>query len=253
MTVPLRGESLSLPVPAGRPLRPGVLAGWCVWLLVWLAPGLLLPPAAGAAWAGPQDATWAVLAGAAVFFVIAWPFWFASGGPEERGGRAWARHLVWSSVEAVCLWLLAVPFLVAAWAAGGRGPVLGPTLATVAGLTVLGLGFRLAAVGLGPGAGRRLMAAALVVCGGPAAVAYALGETLGPGFAWLAEASPAVGLVCSALEGWPTGPWATAVRLWFWPAVGVGLAVLGGLAAQRKAAGCAGAEISEPAERDTGG
>jgi len=154
-------------------------------------------------------------------------------GGTRRAGLGAAPGLVWSVVEATGLWLLAAPFLVAAWAAGGQGPLAGPTVATAAGLTVLGLGLRLATVGLGPGAGRRLMATALVVCGGPVAVAYALGETLGPGFAWLAEASPAVGLVCSALEGWPTGPWATAVRLWFWPAVGVGLAVLGWFAGRR--------------------
>ncbi len=133
-------------------------------------------------------------------------------------------------MEAVVLGALAAPFLVAGRTLGGGRLAVWPTAATAAGLVVFGIGLRVAVAGMGGGAGRRLMAGALLLCGGPLAVCYAAAETLGGAPSWLPEVSPVVALVQAGSEGWPEAPWPEVARLWLWPLSGVGLGVLGSLA-----------------------
>ncbi|MEA3368615.1 MAG: hypothetical protein U9R68_10945, partial [Planctomycetota bacterium] len=79
--------------------RPWVLVAWCVWLLAWLTPALLVGPETSdpRPWLDREAAPAAVLAGAALFLVAAWPFWpafesdvFPRGGSPDplREGRA---------------------------------------------------------------------------------------------------------------------------------------------------------------------
>ncbi|MFO8014591.1 MAG: hypothetical protein R6X20_14940 [Phycisphaerae bacterium] len=260
------GETPSAP-PAGRPARPRpwVFVAWCAWLLAWLAPALLVAPATPdpRPWLEPAAAPAAVLAGAALFLVAAWPFWPAlatstprkepangmrGGSPhprrgrqdDERGGygdpprradRVGGRLVGHSAVEVLILTALAAPMLVAARSLGGALQVW-PTVATGAGLAVFAIGLRVAAAGLGEGAARRLMCGALLVAGGPPAVYYAAAETIGAALPWLPAASPVVALVQAGTDGWPDGAWPQIVRLYLWPMVGVGLGVLGTLKAR---------------------
>jgi len=239
--------------PAGAPSRARlfVFVAWCVWLLAWLVPSMLLAPRAPdpRPWMAAETAPAAVLAAAALFLVAAWPFWPAlvspnlSGNPAGRAGRATQgdprgagsllRLVGLSAVEAVVLGALAAPFLVVGWSLGGRLAVW-PAAATAAGLAVLGIGLRVAVTGMPGGAGRRLMAGTLLVCGGPPAVCYALAETVGTALPWLLEASPVVALVQAGTEGWSAGGWSQVARLWLWPSVGVGLGALGALMARRR-------------------
>jgi len=226
--------------------RPWVLVAWCVWLLAWLTPALLVGPETSAPrpWLDREAAPAAVLAGAALFLVAAWPFWPAlvpanPAGQASRATRAAGTASLaplagLSAVEVVVLAALAAPLLVAAWSLGGTLHVW-PAAATAAGLAVLGIGLRLAVTGLGEGAACRLMFGMLLLAGGPPAVYYAAAETVGLAPAWLLEASPVVALVQAGTVGWPEAAWSQIARLWLWPAVGVGLAVLGALSARRAA------------------
>jgi len=267
------GDSAPAPHAAPTRARPWVLVAWCLWLLVWLAPALLLGPATPdpRPWLEPASASAAVLAGAALFLVAAWPFWpalasdaFSRGGSPEpphdprgkrggapgppRDGRAardgcgdpprgtvvgW-RLVGLSAMEVLVLAALAAPMLTAARAVGGRLHVW-PAAATGAGLAAFGIGLRLASAGLGGGAPRRLMAGALLIAGGPPAVWYASAETIGPAIPWLPQASPVVALAQAGTAGWPGEAWSEIARLWLWPMVGVGLGVLGMLSARRSA------------------
>jgi len=259
MTTAEAADTASSTEAAPPRVRLLVFVAWCVWLLVWLAPAMLLAPRVSDArpWMTAAAAPAAVLAGAALFLVAAWPFLpaflgFPRGGSpdlprktaDERGGsgdpprknpdgRVGARLIGLSVLEAVVLAALALPFLVVARSVAGGGPAAGPATATAGGLVVLGLGLRTAAAGLPSGAGRRLMFGALLVCGGPPVVAYAAAETLGGAVPGLLEVSPVVALVRAGMDGWPEGAWPTLARLYLWPMVGVGLAVLGLLSARR--------------------
>jgi len=225
--------------------RPWVLVAWCVWLLAWLTPALLVGPATAdpRPWTEPASAPAALLAGAALFLVAAWPFWpallpngFPRGGSAHppRGTTVGARFIGLSAVEALILAALAAPMLVTAWSIGGRLEVW-PASAAGAGLAVCAIGLRLAAAGLGGGAPRRLMFGALLLAGGPPAAYYAVAETLGADLPWLLEASPVVALVEAGTAGWPEETWHQVARLWLWPMVGVGLGVVGVLKARHAA------------------
>jgi len=226
----------SFPTEAAPPrARLLVFVAWCVWLLVWLAPAMLLSPRVSdpRPWMGSEAAPAAVLAGAAFFLVAAWPFGPALTVAPRRRTAVGARLIGLWVLEVAVLAALAAPFLVVAWSLAGGRLAVGPAAATAGGLGVLGIGLRVAAAGLPDGAGRRLMFGALLACGGPPAVAYAAAETVGVALPELLEASPVVALVLAATAGWPEGAWPEVARLWLWPAVGVGLAVLGVLCARR--------------------
>lgn len=242
--------------PARR--RPWVFVAWCAWLLAWLTPALLVGPATPDArpWLDPSAAPAAVLAGAALFLVAAWPFWPAllpdslsrggygdpprgtqndegGGSPDPPRGTVVGARLVGLSVaEVLILTALAVPMLVAARSLGGTLQIW-PTVATGAGLAVFAIGLRVAADGLGDGAPRRLMGGALLLAGGPLAVYYAAAETIGAVLPWLPAASPVVALVEAGTAGWPDGAWPQIARLYLWPMVGMGLGIVGMLKAGR--------------------
>jgi len=250
------GNTAPAPPAARTHARPWMFVAWCVWLLAWLAPALLLGPATPdpRPWLEPASASSAVLAGAALFLVAAWSFWPAlvlgnlagqagratqaearGGSPRPpRGTLAGARPIGLSAMEVLVLAALAAPMLVAARAVGGRLHVW-PAAATGAGLAVFAIGIRMAAEGLGGGAPRRLMAGALLLAGGPPAVCYAAAETIGPSLPWLLEVSPVVALVEAGTVGWPEEAWSEIARLYLWPMVGVVLGVVGMLSARRSA------------------
>ena len=223
--------------------RPWMFVAWCVWLLAWLTPALLVGPATEDArpWLDSSAAPAAVLAGAALFLTAAWPFWpgllpgvFLRGGSPRPPSHTsvGARLVGLSIVEVLVLAALAAPMLLAAQSAGGTLKV-GPAVVTAAGLAVFGVGLRMAAVGLGEGAPKRLMCGVLLLAGGPPAVYYAAAETIGAALPWLPAASPGVALVQAGTAGWPDGAWPEIARLYLWPMVGVGLGVVGVLKVRR--------------------
>ena len=240
------GETTPAARPAPARARPWVFLAWCVWLLAWLTPSLLVGAETGdlRPWIAPASAAAAVLAGAAIFLVAAWPFWPAlapgafpcgeSGDPTcgAHAPSSASRFIGLSVVEVLILAALAAPMFVTARSLGGRIEAW-PTAATGAGLAVFGIGLRLAAAGLGDEAPRRLMFGVLLVAGGPPAVYYAVSETMGATMPWLAAASPVVALVQAGTGGWPDGAWPEIARLYLWPMAGVGLGAVGVLTARR--------------------
>ena len=266
MAHPQAADGPAAPEAAPSRARLLVFVAWCVWLLAWLAPSMLLAPhvAAAPVWMTQASSPAAFLAAVGLFVVAAWPFLPAlapargaaqahsiprGGSPEPprrapepgpygprgtlsdppRGTVPLARLIGLSVPEMVVLAALAAPFGVVAWSLGEGRLAVGPAAATAAGLGVLSLGVRVAASAGGPGAERWLMAAALLVCAAPAALAYAAAETVGGSYAWLAEASPVVALV-QAGDGWAEGAWPQAARLWLWPAVGAVLIAVSAIA-----------------------
>jgi len=239
-------------------VRLHVFVAWCAWLLLWLAPSMLLAPrvVAAPAWLAETAAPAALLAAAGLFLVAAWPFFPALApaaaaltdtprrGEDQdpprnpsavpRRATSPVRLVGLALVELAVLVALAAPFAVVAWSLGKGRLAIGPTAATAGGLGVLGLGLRVAASGGVPSASRWLMAGALLACAGPAALAYAATETLGGSYGWLAEASPVVALV-RAGEGWPEGVWLQAARLWLWPAIGGVLGAVGAIISASRA------------------
>ena len=237
------GPSAPAPPAAAARRRLWMFVAWCAWLLAWLAPVLLLGPRTPdpRPWLDPASAPAAVLAGAALFLVAAWPFWpallpdpFSRGGSGDppRGTVVGARFVGLSALEVLILAALAAPMFLVARSVGQTLHVW-PAAATGAGLVVFGVGLRTAAVGLGDGAPRRLMVGALLVAAGPPAVYYAAAETIGAVLPWLPAASPVVAMVQAGTVGWPDGPWPQIARLYLWPMVGVGLAVVGIVCARR--------------------
>ena len=210
---------------------------WCLWLLLWLAPSLLLEPhtTSPLAWLRAETAPAALVAGAAFFLVVVWPFWpalAARGGRDadatlRSSGAASLRstsRLSWSLLgrslaELLILAALAAPFVCLAWSVGGR-PIDAPTLAaTAGGLAALGLAIRLAHVAIGRASGRWLMLGAMLATAGPILVAYGAAETIGVVPQRLFEAIPVVAAVRLAMEGWPGAPWEGFARLVLWPGV----------------------------------
>ena len=189
---------------------------WCVWLLVWLAPSLLVAPylSIPREWLAADSAPAAVVAAAALFLVAIWPFWPALAG-HPPGGRITGRWLGRTVLEAAILAALAAPFVLVAWSVGGRTMQFGPLAAAAGGLIVLGLSVRLAAAGIGPGGTRWLMLVAALACSGPVLLAYAGTETMQLPLERVLAASPVVGAVRLAVHGWtePTWPQAAGVVL----------------------------------------
>jgi hypothetical protein len=223
--------SARAPVPALWFLLP---LAWCAWLLVWLAPALLLAPHVSvlSPWLRADAAPGAVTAAAALFLSIFWPFW-----PALAAGNRGPRSLVARSLlEAAMLLALAAPFVLVAFAVADRRPDIGRLAAAAAGLGVWGLGLRLATAGLGPRAARWLIAAALLVAAAPVAVSYAGSETISVAFPWLLPASPVIGSTRLVIEGWPADAGSWLVQAALWPAAGVGLAILGGRGLKRRGA-----------------
>ena len=220
------------PAPVRRnPSRVLLPFAWCLWLLVFLAPALLVAPRVDVRpfWLTAEAAPVALLAAVAFFTVAVWPFWPALAVPS--GGLS-VRVVALSLLELVVLLALAVPFALVAWSVGGRTPEAGPLAAAVGGLAVLGLGIRAAYLGMGPVGGRWLVTAAILACAGPLMIAYAAGETLNMDFPRLLETSPLVGPVRLAVDGWPEGTWPIFAGLILWPAAGVVL-LLGGISESR--------------------
>ena len=223
--------------------RPWMFVAWGAWLLAWLAPALLLGPRTPdpRPWIEPTSAPAAVLAGAALFLVAAWPFWpallpdvFSRGGSPHppRETTVGARFVGLSALEMLVLVALAAPMLLVARSVGQTLHVW-PAAATGVGLALFGIGLRTAAASLGSRAARRLMVGALLVSGGPPAVYYAASETIGAVLPWLPAASPVVALVQAGTVGWPEAAWPQIARLYLWPMVGVGLGAVGMLSARR--------------------
>ena len=223
--------------PAPEPGRAWVLlpVAWCVWLLLWILPSLVVGPRL--AWARPwmmrETALSALVAAAAFFLVAVWPFWpaLASGpGRQTLSGR-W---LGLSLFEFALLVALAGPFALVAWSVSGGTVAAAPTVVAVLGLGVFGLGLRVATAGMAPRMTRWLVLAAMTVLAGPLMLEYATREALGVTCGWLVGVSPLFGLVRIGLDGWPEGPWLSIARLWLWPGVGVVLATVGLLESRRR-------------------
>jgi hypothetical protein len=233
------GDSARTGAPGGPPAPPAAGAAWvllpvtwCAWLLVWLVPSLLVAPhlASPGLWLSRGTAPAAVLAAATFFLVAVWPFWPALARSRQGDAAPPAVGVAWlglSVLELAMLLALALPFGLVAWSVGDASPLAGPLAATAGVWAVFGLGVRMAAAGMGPGAARWLMFGAALACVGPLALEYSAGETLGVGFPRILEASPIVGAIRLALEGWPEGTWPWVARVVLWPAAGVALGLLG--------------------------
>jgi len=221
------------PAPVRRnPSRVLLPFAWCLWLLVFLAPALLVAPRIDVRpfWLTAEAAPAALLAAVAFFAVAVWPFWPALAGAS--GGLS-ARTIALSLLELAMLLALAVPFALVAWSVGAWAPSAGPLAAAVGLLAVLGLGIRSAYLGMGPVGGRWLMTAAILACAGPLMIAYAAGETLNMDFPRLVEISPVVSAMRLGVDGWPEGTWRIFAGLLLWPATGVVL-LLGGISESRQ-------------------
>jgi len=221
------------PAPVRRnPSRVLLPFAWCLWLLVFLAPALLVAPRIDVRpfWLTAEAAPAALLAAVAFFTVVVWPFWPALAAPSVGlSARAFALSLV----ELVVLFALAAPFALVAWTVGAWAPSAGPLAAAIGTLAVLGLGIRAAYLGMGPVGGRWLVAAAILACAGPVMIAYAAGETLNMDFPRLLEISPVVSVLRLGVDGWPEGTWRIFAGLILWPAAGVVL-LLGGISESRQ-------------------
>ena len=221
------------PAPVRRnPSRVLLPFAWCLWLLVFLAPALLVAPRIDVRpfWLTAGAAPAALLAAVAFFTVAVWPFWPALA--DVSVGLS-ARAVALSLLELVVLFALAAPFALAAWTVGAWAPSAGPLAAAVGALAVLGLGIRAAYLGMGPVGGRWLMTAAILACAGPLMIAYAAGETLNMDFPRLLEISPVVGAMRLGVDGWPEGTWRIFAGLILWPVVGLVL-LAGGLSESRQ-------------------
>lgn len=217
--------------PAGRGASWALLPTvWAAWLLVWLLPALVVGPrlATPLSWLAAGTAPAAFVAAAVFFLVAVWPFWPALAGMAGAGAAPLSvRRLGQSLAELAILAAVAAPPALVAWSVGGRAAEAGPAAAAWAVASVLGLGIRLAAAGMGPAAGRWLMFFAAMACGGPFAVAYGVAETLGSDLGRLVDLSPVAGCVRLALDGWPDTAWGVLAGLVLWPAVAAVLALAG--------------------------
>ena len=227
------GAAQPAAVPNERTARGGASwillpVAWCAWLLMWLVPSLLIAPymPTPRPWLTADAAPAALVAAAALFMTIIWPFWPALAGPLSEsmiGGKLAGRTLL----EAVILVALAAPFVLVAWSVGGRTIAAGPLLTVAAGLVLPGLGLRAAAVGIGPKSVRWLILGAMLMAVGPLAVAYSVGETIGGIDGRLLEACPVSAAVKLAVGGWPEPGLSHIARLMLWPEIGVMLLLLG--------------------------
>ena len=180
---------------------------WCVWLLVWLVPVLVIAPHAQTVrpWLEADTAPAALVAGATFFLVAIWPFWPALARRDSAGNVA---HWIGASLlELVMLLALAAPFVLVAWSVGDRTLAVKPLLAAAMAPTFFALVFRVLAMRLGAAAVRWLILAAMLLSAGPLIVVYAAGETIGADLPRLAAVSPIVMAVWQADHGWPSDLW----------------------------------------------
>jgi hypothetical protein len=197
-------------------LRPSwflLPVAWCVWLLVFLAPSLLAGPhlQPPRPWLTADTAPTAVVAAAAFFLVAIWPFWPALAGAPAPAGRMTARRLGRTLLEGAILVALAAPFVLVAWSVADRAMELGPALAVAAGLLLLGVLLRTAAVAAGPAGVRWLVLATWLLAAGPLIVLYGAGETVGWDASALLPVSPVVAAVRLAVDGWSDAFWPEAL------------------------------------------
>jgi hypothetical protein len=189
------------PAPAPPPTASWVLLplAWCVWLLAFLVPSLLVAPHLETLrpWLTADTAPAAVVAAAAFFLTAIWPFWPALAGPVSGiRGRAAARWFLVSLAEAVMLLALAAPFVVVAWSVGGQ-PLDAARLTPAAAVAVIpGMVFRVLAAVVRPQRVRWLVTAATLLAVAPLLAAYAAQETLGTDWSWMLRISPVYAAVC---------------------------------------------------------
>jgi hypothetical protein len=88
---------------------------------------------------------------------------------------------------------------------------LGPALAVAAGLLLLGVLLRTAAVAAGPAGVRWLVLATWLLAAGPLIVLYGAGETVGWDASALLPVSPVVAAVRLAVDGWSDAFWPEAL------------------------------------------
>jgi|WetSurMetagenome_2_1015567.scaffolds.fasta_scaffold106815_2 hypothetical protein len=220
---------------------------WCLWLLLWLAPSMLLAPRLDYVrpWLSHETAPLALAAAAAIFMVVLWPFWPALAAVEghapswpEQKGRDGARPsmtapgnrkplLIRSLAELAMLLALAAPFVIVAAFIGGQTLRPWPLAAAAAVPAVLGLGLRLAVAGLGPRSARWLIAVAILVAAGPVILAYAASDSLLGQFPRVLESSPVIACVNLATDGWPASIPSWLLEVAVWPVVGAALMILG--------------------------
>ncbi len=205
----------------GSPWWPLLPAAWCLWLLLWLVPSLLVAPdlATRPVWVTAASAPSALVVAGAFFLVVVWPFWPALADRAAAGAdRVSVGWLLRSLAELVVLVALAVPFALVGWSVANRAVEPGPVAAAVGSLVLLGLAIRLASVGIGPESGRWLMLGAMLAAAGPILVAYGVHEVMRIDLAGLVDLSPAVAAIRLCREGWPETGWERFVRLVLWPA-----------------------------------
>ena len=198
---------------------------WCVWLLVWLVPVLLVAPHAQTVrpWLEADTAPAALVAAATFFLVAIWPFWPALVSREP--GRDAAHWIGASVLELAVLLALAAPFVLVAWSVGGRTLEAQPLVAAAMTATFFAMIFRLLAIRSGAAAVRWLILVATLLCAGPLIVVYAVGETIGADLPRVAVASPLVMAVWQMEHGWPSDLWLMAFEVTAWWALALGLAV----------------------------
>ncbi|MBE3095712.1 MAG: hypothetical protein IMZ44_01120 [Planctomycetes bacterium] len=180
---------------------------WCLWLLLFLLPTMLVAPhlELPRPWLTADTAPAAVVAAAAFFLTAIWPFWPALAGPWP--GHITARWIGLTVLEGVMLIALAAPFALVAWSVGGRALEFGPAIAAAAGLLVFGVLLRATTACAGPAAARWFIFAAMLACAGPLLGAYAASETMGLALERVLEISPVVGAVRLATGGWNDPAW----------------------------------------------
>jgi len=188
--------------PAPSPSASWVLLplAWCVWLLLFLAPSLLVAPHLSTLrpWLTADTAPAAVLAAAAFFLTAIWPFWPALAGNAELipASRWFGRTFL----ELMVLLALAAPFVLVAWSVGGQPFDVGRLASAGAMAVIPGAVFRLAAGAMRPRRVRWVALAAMLLAAAPLLVAYAAHETLGVNWSWMLRISPVYAAVaCAAM------------------------------------------------------
>ena len=184
--------------PAPSPSASWVLLplAWCVWLLLFLAPSLLVAPHLETLrpWLTADTAPAAVVAAAAFFLTAIWPFWPALAGRAERipASRWFGRTFL----ELVVLLALAAPFVLVAWSVAGQSVQAGRLALAAAMAVIPGAVFRLAAGAVRPQRVRWFILAAMLLAVAPLLIAYAAHETLGADWSWMLRISPVYAAVC---------------------------------------------------------
>jgi len=163
---------------------------WCVWLLAFLVPSLLVAPHLSTLrpWLTADTAPTAVVAAAAFFLTAVWPFWPALAGSSAHGQAA--RWIGRTLLELVILAALAAPFAVVAWSVGGQRFDVGRLALAGATAVIPGVAFRLVAGVVRPERLRWVVLAAMLLAAAPLLVAYAARETLGADWSWILRISP---------------------------------------------------------------